>query len=646
EIDHEVWLWDLAGQPDYRLTHQLFMDETSLALLVFDPQDPNLFDTVGYWPSALEKVAKADHVEGLLVAARCDRPGLRLSLDEIKEWARNRKRELHGPVITKAKLKRKNGIAELKKAIAGLLPWDGIEFRSTPPNFPPLKDAVLALRGKSSGTRQSFDERPKGGDSDGGDDEILANSATKAPKKTGDVVITRQQLLNRVKKSAPKDLKFTPDDLAAVTTLLAGEGVLFKLPYGELIVLQPSWINNYASTLVKLAGDAEVGHVPLKTIEPGKIPNEDKTPRLKREDERRLLPALVALFLENKVAWEQETDRGPMLVFPNYVRLPREETPPRPGSVVLYRFTGPLEEIYCTLVVRLRYSGLFPGEPKLWREAADFLTDTGKLAALTLKVDGERGELEVYFGKDMAEDTQAAFQRFVHTHVTTKATTWKRFRNFCCSKCGYEVQDYSLIEELVAEGQTEMACPRCFLKDKGVIDLNDVLEQQLAKNEGAEKAEEAGRKADEQIDIASKEGAMVGAVQQIVFGAKQIYRTEPQPDNGIDGRIAFRVKGKEKGPEYRVQLKAGKSHLRVLKNGVEKFDLKKKHWEDLWCDDDAAPVLLIIQTDDGRIRYVNATEKILAERKANPKRKRVTMITFDGEVFDESAVRQLRKERL
>jgi WD40 repeat protein len=51
DVEREVWLWDLAGQPDYRLTHQLFMEQTSLALLVFDPQDSKVFDAVGYWQS-------------------------------------------------------------------------------------------------------------------------------------------------------------------------------------------------------------------------------------------------------------------------------------------------------------------------------------------------------------------------------------------------------------------------------------------------------------------------------------------------------------------------------------------------------------------------------------------------------------------
>ena len=89
-------------------------------------------------------------------------------------------------------------------------------------NFPPLKDAILAAR-----------------DAQG----------------TGGVVVQPDELESRVRQAAP-DLTFTAEDLRAVTGLLAGEGVLHALPYGDLVVLQPSWVNGYASTLVKLAGEA------------------------------------------------------------------------------------------------------------------------------------------------------------------------------------------------------------------------------------------------------------------------------------------------------------------------------------------------------------------------------------------------------
>ncbi|HJQ41219.1 MAG TPA: DUF4365 domain-containing protein [Thermoanaerobaculia bacterium] len=599
DIVREVWLWDLAGQPDYRLTHQLFMDQTSLALLVFDPQDPKVFDTVGYWQNALRKVVRAGEVAGVLVAARCDRPGLRLTMEEIRTWAEGR--GLRGPILTAAKLKKHGGAEELRALIAELLPWDRMEFRSTMENFPALKEAILAVR-----------------EGEG-------------------VVVTPKELEARVRKAAPK-LAFTAEDLRAVTGLLAGEGVLHALPYGDLVVLQPSWINSYASTLVKLAGNDEtqLGHVPLATIQAGQLPN-DGTPRLPIEDERQLLPALVALFLERALAWKQDTGKGTMLVFPSYVRLPRPEPPPRPGRTVVYRFTGPLEEIYSTLVVRLYYSGFF-AKTTLYRQAVDFQTATGKLAALTMKEEGERGELEIYFAVDLAPDVQAAFQQFVHDHLKLKASGLERLRNFSCPKCREEA-DRKAIDAALQKKRARMLCVYCDPEDAGVIDLNDVLEQQLASKEGEAGADRAARRAQEEILAASKEGIMIGEVQTIVFSANQIYRTVAQPDEGIDGEIEFRnARKKASGYTYRVQLKSGDSHLKKLKDGTEKFAMKE-HYEELWAGKGKVPVLLIIRTSDGRIRFMNATDAIRAAQKAG---KPVKQIEFIGEEFTKEAVLRLR----
>jgi len=503
EITREVWLWDLAGQPDYRLTHQLFMEQTSLALFVFDPQSPDLFDTIAYWQQALGKVAvNKGGVPGILVAARCDRPNLRITENEIREWAVAR--QLSGPILTAAKLKTHPGAEELRQRIAALLEeeWGRLEFRSTMENFPVLKDAILAVR---DGTNKSH-------------------------------VATPEELERRVRQAAPK-LAFTPEDLRAVTGLLAGEGVLYALPYGGLIVLQPSWLNCYASTLVKLAGEAEnqLGHVQLDIIQPGKLPNADGTPRLSLEDERQLLPGLVALFLERALAWKQDTKDGPMLVFPNYVRLPRPAPPPRPGRTVVYCFTGPLEEIYCTLVVRLHYSGLFTKHgSRLYRQAVDFHTASGKLAALMMKEQGERGELEIYFGDQLDVDIQAAFQQFIHDHLEAKAKDLERLRNYFCPKCHVEVTDRKAIDAALAKGRTKLICNYCDPGKPGVIDLNDVLEQQLASKAGEDQADKAGRRATEEITSASKEGVMVGEVQTIVFSAGQIYRIQAEPDEGVN----------------------------------------------------------------------------------------------------------------
>lgn len=68
----EVTLWDFAGQPDYRLVLQLFLDDIDAALLLFDCSDPNdPFRGVPYWAKVLKKQSPP-HAVKFLVSSRCD----------------------------------------------------------------------------------------------------------------------------------------------------------------------------------------------------------------------------------------------------------------------------------------------------------------------------------------------------------------------------------------------------------------------------------------------------------------------------------------------------------------------------------------------------------------------------------------------
>jgi hypothetical protein len=49
-VDSSAVLWDLAGQPDYRLIHALFLDDADLVLVLFDPtHDHEPLRGVEYW---------------------------------------------------------------------------------------------------------------------------------------------------------------------------------------------------------------------------------------------------------------------------------------------------------------------------------------------------------------------------------------------------------------------------------------------------------------------------------------------------------------------------------------------------------------------------------------------------------------------
>ena len=79
-IEAELTLWDLAGQADYHLIHQLFLDDTDAALLLFDCSDSiNPFRGVPYWGKVLKKQVPASALK-YLISARCDVSPVKLKI--------------------------------------------------------------------------------------------------------------------------------------------------------------------------------------------------------------------------------------------------------------------------------------------------------------------------------------------------------------------------------------------------------------------------------------------------------------------------------------------------------------------------------------------------------------------------------------
>src|SRR5262249_27749223 len=93
--DREIWLWDFAGQVDYRLVHQLFMDNTAVAVLVFNPQTDNPFEGLGQWDRDLGRATRRPFAK-LLTAGRIDRGGLVVSAASMEKFMKER--SFHGPL--------------------------------------------------------------------------------------------------------------------------------------------------------------------------------------------------------------------------------------------------------------------------------------------------------------------------------------------------------------------------------------------------------------------------------------------------------------------------------------------------------------------------------------------------------------------
>jgi small GTP-binding protein len=594
----EAWLWDLAGQPDYRLVHQLYFDETALALMLINPAHPeDPFREVGEWEKAM-RTALGHEPQKLLVAARVDRGGATISKEKIEEFCR--KREYAEYFETSAKSG--DGCNELKDTLAKHIPWDRLPSISTTKVFKALKDAVIRLKGE------------------------------------GIVLIQFAAL----EKQVEKDLRggtFEEAELRTVVRLLASQGLVKPLAFGDFVLLQPEQINNYASAVVREARENVdgVGSVNEDGVLDAQIDFKDME-RVKKKDEEILLCAMVQMFLEQSLCIREETPEGIQLVFPSQFKREMPEIPEYPDICVKYKFGGNLAAIYATLVVRLIYSKGFE-KKDLWRNAAEFLTPEGKRIGFVMKYLGEgTGEITVFFEEGVPDDTRVTFIKYIHEHLLRRAVDVERQREYVCPKCSKPVENREAVKFRLYGGKKDVGCVHCDAR----IPLYDLIEKKFNEDEFLRKVQALDAQADINLDNESRELILVGHMITTCAEGGQIYRGYTNSDHGIDGEIEFKNnKGKATGKKLYVQLKAGDSYMyERKKDEKEIFKIKNErhieYWQEQVCD-----VYLVHRRSDGVIRWMNVSEYL---RKRKDKEKK--QIVFEGEPFTVYTLLELRDKYL
>jgi Domain of unknown function (DUF4365) len=130
------------------------------------------------------------------------------------------------------------------------------------------------------------------------------------------------------------------------------------------------------------------------------------------------------------------------------------------------------------------------------------------------------------------------------------------------------------------------------------------------------------------IDNESRELILVGDAYAIAGEAGQIYRGYTNSDHGIDGEIEFKdYEGKASGKKVYLQLKSGDSYLTTRKtDGSEVFPIKNPRHADYW-QQHAYPVMLVIRTSDGVIRWMDVSAYLKAQKPP------VRQVVFQGEPF-------------
>lgn len=624
DVDREIWLWDFAGQADYRLIHQLFMDETALAVLVFNPQDENPFEGLGQWDRDLQRASRRAFVK-LLVAGRCDRGGLMVSQDKVQLFARERgfARFLETSALTG------DGCDLLRDAIADCIDWKAIPWTASPRIFKMLKDEILRMR-----------------------DEGVA-------------LLRMGALKQHLEMRLPQE-SFTLEELRSVVGLLHGPGIVWKLEFGDLVLLKPEWINTYAAAAIRSVRTqlGEIGTILEQNVLAGNLkhtsdrrsesPDDDEhdshqasvaTPedikplRLPPDEETIVLRAMHQTFVDHGLCLRENTSEGTQLVFPSYFRRELPDDPGHPPELVSYRFNGPLNEIYATLVVQLYHTKAFEND-ELWRYAADFRSPAGLRMGLKMtRLQEGAGEIGVYFDPKIPDDTKVTFIKYVHEHLLEKAKDVVRLRHFACDHCGRAVKDRELALELLNENgkDASMVCQKC----REELPLWDLIEAKFASEEFQKRVRQLEEKAKASIDNESKELILIGHAFAISGEAGQIFRPTPNSDWGIDGEIEFKdYEGKASGKRVYLQLKSGDSHLRHrMRDDARVFDISKSRWADYWQQHEY-PVMLVVRSGDGDIEWMNVSD-YLRDKRASGEWP-INQIVFDGEPFTALNLQRLR----
>jgi small GTP-binding protein len=597
-VEREIWLWDFGGQADYRLIHQLFMDETALALLVFNPQIDDPFEGLNQWDRDLTRAARRSFKK-LLIAGRCDRGGLTVSKASVDRFCAEK--GYSGFFETSARTG--SNCDHLRKKIIEAITWEEIPWRSSPRLFKQLKDAIIQL------------------------------------KDEGHLLLRAVELKQQIQLRAVEE-EFSLKELRAVIALLAGPGVVWQLEFGDFVLLRPEIINSYAAAVIRSVRSHtdEIGCIEEERVLSGNLIYHDFK-RLEKEEEQIILRAMHQLFIGRGLCLREQTEWGSQLIFPAYFKRERTDIGRHPANLVSYTFAGQAEDIYATLVVKLHHTPVFEKD-QLWRFAADFKTQEGKRLGLKMaKCSDGSATITVYSEPSVSDDTKVTFIRYVHDHLKAKDPDVIRVRHYVCPnpKCGEGVEGARAVQKALEGGKKFIVCQFCNKK----IPLTDLIERKFASMQLQRHVRDLGEKARISIDNESKELILVGHTLATVAEAGQIFRPTPNSDWGIDGEIEFKDEsGNASGSRVYVQLKSGDSYLTVGRDRKEIFRIKNPRHVEYWTSQ-PCPVILVVRSSDGNTRWINIS---LALKMAKKKNKPLNKVVFEGIPFDVEHILQLREE--
>jgi small GTP-binding protein len=423
----EAILWDFAGQPDYRLVHALFVDDSDLALVLFDASDiRDPLHGVGFWLKQLQ--AGRTRCPIILVAAQTDRGTCTLTAEELMAFCQ--KHAIAGPIHTSAFTG--TGVPELIEQMKAMVPWGDKPATVTTTTFKRIKDYVLGLK-------EAQTDKPN--------------------------IVTPEELRRRL-AATDAEWCFTDAEMLTAVGHLENYGYVKKLRTSkgqERILLAPELLNNLASSFVLEArrGPKGLGSLEERRLLAGGYAFPELA-RLTEGERDILLDAAALLFLEHNVCF-RETDPLRMeayLVFPELINLkkPTEEEKATEDGVA-YTVTGPTENVFASLVVLLGYTHTFT-RTNQWQNNARYEVGDGLVCGFRQEAERD-GELDfvLCFCPRVGQPVRTLFQGLFESFLARRNLTVLRYEPVVCSK-GHAL-NRNVVRELLQHGDESAFCSKC-----------------------------------------------------------------------------------------------------------------------------------------------------------------------------------------
>jgi small GTP-binding protein len=425
----DIVLWDLGGQDDYRLIHQMFLHDTTVALLLFDPtRGRTAFEEVEGWNRRLEKQLHGRRAIKLLVGTKMDNQDAAVEKLLIERLVSDCGFAGYYPTSAKSGA----GMRELSEAIYQAIDWQVLTKTSGPEIFQQLYEELELARERDEAVL------------------LVSELGARLARRQGGDNMSQEALNDAVDQLALQGV-------IASTTLASGDRAL---------VLRIDEVERYSGSVI-LAAKANPRGVPAieeRTISSRQMvfPRIEEDQRLPWLQERAVLECVIQLLIEHDICMRHEG----LLVFPSLFLAPeaRGDSGAPAGIALHYDFTGAIDNIYASLVAKLSLSNQF-GRYRLWENRAEWeISDQGVCGLRKVSYRSGVGHIDVYFSEQVDARRRDLFLVFVEDHLRHHGVEIAETIQIICV-CGNQFQDEAVRARLAA-GRMDIICPVCEVRNR------------------------------------------------------------------------------------------------------------------------------------------------------------------------------------